>query len=194
MPLSNDSNESHHDWTPCTWEAFWSRMSEQQWQGDTQGVSLSSRHYTNVQLEVSSPDLFLPLSAFWKISVSAEDLRDTLRGQVVLLRLCLHSNGWIKKNGPELLRYNKLPSPVHQPDFYHYDKTTQGNDFKGEKRLIWAESFRASSSQSGRLVAVWSVARQKHHRGGKLLTLGQPESRESRLQDGSFQRIPQWIY
>lgn len=73
----------------------------------------SAGHYTNVQLEVSSPDLFLPLSAFWKISVSAEDLRDTLRGQVVLLRLCLHSNGWIKGKGPELLRYNRLPSPVH---------------------------------------------------------------------------------
>lgn len=191
MPLSNDSNESHHDWTPCTWEAFQSRMSEQQWQGDPRESLCSAGHYRNVGLEVSSPDLFLPLSAFWKISVSAEDLRDTLRGQVVLLRLCLHSNGWIKGKGPELPRYSKLPSPMHLPDFYHYDKTTQGNDFKGEKGLIWAESFRASRPQSGRLVAVWSVARQKHHRGGKLLTLGQPESRESRLQDGSFLRIPQ---
>jgi hypothetical protein len=70
-------------------------------------------HYTKIQLEDDSPDLFLHLSPFWKISVSAEGLWDNLRGQVALLTLCLHSNGLVKDKGLKSLRYSKLPSPVH---------------------------------------------------------------------------------
>lgn len=63
-------------------------------------------------LRTAAPDLSLPLSAFWKASVSAADSGIIGRGQVILplqLRALLTVAGWRAKG------LYKLPAPVREP-------------------------------------------------------------------------------
>lgn len=89
--------------------------------------------YAKVRREDGSPDLFLPLSAFWKISISAEDLCDNLRGQMACLRLCLHSNGLVKVKGALVTRYSKLPSQCISQLFITVTEIHREMTLRGEK-------------------------------------------------------------